>query len=349
MASRSARRHAEATARRARGRARPQRQGRGDPARALRAARHARLDPDRRRPRRPPAARRGRLRAVQITDAELREDVNVLNVVNFGGGSYVLYAEIHEDGTIEVDPEPYSRQLRPPGAAAARRGQGADRRDRPDRRPPARGRARERAREDRRGARRRPARAGPAGREQRRRRLQVARVVSRAISESKLLKLDYYKPNEDEFTRARRRALRARQRPRGLVRRGVRPGEGRRPPFPPRPRAQGDRRAQGLQAASRGRPGGRRRRLAAHRRGRGLADRARLDVARARALGARGPARQPGAVRRLGRSSSSPTRASPGSCAACSRRPATPRCSSPKTRAPPCWTAATRLRPAARA
>ena len=33
----------------------------------------------------------------------------MLNVVNFGGGSYVLYAEIdEEDGTIEVDPEPYS-------------------------------------------------------------------------------------------------------------------------------------------------------------------------------------------------------------------------------------------------
>ena len=45
---------------------------------------------------------------LQISDAELREDVNVLNVVNFGGGSYVLYAEVADDGTIEVDPEPYS-------------------------------------------------------------------------------------------------------------------------------------------------------------------------------------------------------------------------------------------------
>ena len=35
--------------------------------------------------------------------------MNVLNVVNFGGGSYVLYAEIkEEEGEIEVDPEPYS-------------------------------------------------------------------------------------------------------------------------------------------------------------------------------------------------------------------------------------------------
>jgi proteasome accessory factor BC len=46
---------------------------------------------------------------LQLSDEELREDVNVLNVVNFGGGSYVLYAEIKEDtGEIEVDPEPYS-------------------------------------------------------------------------------------------------------------------------------------------------------------------------------------------------------------------------------------------------
>ncbi|MEA2209656.1 MAG: proteasome accessory factor [Solirubrobacteraceae bacterium] len=46
---------------------------------------------------------------LQVSDEELREDVNVLNVVNFGGGSYVLYAEIDEQaGEIEVDPEPYS-------------------------------------------------------------------------------------------------------------------------------------------------------------------------------------------------------------------------------------------------
>ncbi|MDX6680674.1 MAG: proteasome accessory factor, partial [Solirubrobacteraceae bacterium] len=47
-------------------------------------------------------------RQMQISDAELREDINVLNVVNFGGGSYVLYAEITDGGEIEVDPEPYS-------------------------------------------------------------------------------------------------------------------------------------------------------------------------------------------------------------------------------------------------
>ena len=46
---------------------------------------------------------------MQLSEEELREDIEVLNVVNFGGGSYVLYAEIlEEEGEIEVDPEPYS-------------------------------------------------------------------------------------------------------------------------------------------------------------------------------------------------------------------------------------------------
>ena len=44
---------------------------------------------------------------LQISEQELREDINVLNVVNFGGGTYVLYAEVQGD-EIEVDPEPYS-------------------------------------------------------------------------------------------------------------------------------------------------------------------------------------------------------------------------------------------------
>ena len=32
----------------------------------------------------------------------------MLNVVNFGGGAYVIYAEVLPNGEIEVDPEPYS-------------------------------------------------------------------------------------------------------------------------------------------------------------------------------------------------------------------------------------------------
>ena len=45
--------------------------------------------------------------ALKVSDQELREDISVLNVVNFGAGTYVLYAEIHSDGSVEVDPEPY--------------------------------------------------------------------------------------------------------------------------------------------------------------------------------------------------------------------------------------------------
>ncbi|HEX3804957.1 MAG TPA: WYL domain-containing protein [Solirubrobacteraceae bacterium] len=44
---------------------------------------------------------------LKLSDQELQEDIAVLNVVNFGAGTYVLYAEILADGTVEVDPEPY--------------------------------------------------------------------------------------------------------------------------------------------------------------------------------------------------------------------------------------------------
>jgi proteasome accessory factor C len=45
--------------------------------------------------------------ALQVSEQELEEDIGVLNVVNFGAGSYVLYAEVQEDGMIMVDPEAY--------------------------------------------------------------------------------------------------------------------------------------------------------------------------------------------------------------------------------------------------
>ncbi len=43
---------------------------------------------------------------LELTGEELREDIELLNVVNFGGGTYVLYAEFVGD-EIEVDSEPY--------------------------------------------------------------------------------------------------------------------------------------------------------------------------------------------------------------------------------------------------
>lgn len=42
-----------------------------------------------------------------VTREELEEDIEVLNVVNFGGGSYVLFAQIDDD-EVTVDNEPYS-------------------------------------------------------------------------------------------------------------------------------------------------------------------------------------------------------------------------------------------------
>ncbi|MGZ8676101.1 MAG: WCX domain-containing protein, partial [Solirubrobacterales bacterium] len=46
------------------------------------------------------------LEKLHLSIEELRDDIDLLNVVNFGGGTYVLYAELHGD-EIEVDAEPY--------------------------------------------------------------------------------------------------------------------------------------------------------------------------------------------------------------------------------------------------
>ncbi len=137
---------------------------------------------------------------MQISDAELREDINVLNVVNFGGGSYVLYAEIDEDGAIEVDPEPYSDNFA-----------------RPARLLPVEAKALVAAIDligehlpegSLQSAREKivaalgsdPMQAGlhvaDAGGDDSR----VARVASEAINRRRLLRLDYYKSNEDEYT-----------------------------------------------------------------------------------------------------------------------------------------------------
>jgi proteasome accessory factor BC len=152
------------------------------------------------------AGRRGELldaaelcERLQISDRELREDIDVLNVVSFGGGTYVLYAEVLDDGTVEVDPEPY-----------------ADNFARPARLLPVEAKALVAAIDligehlpegSLTSAREKIVAA--LGEDPTERGLQVAdtggddsaiaRVVSAAISGSRLLRLDYYKPNEDEF------------------------------------------------------------------------------------------------------------------------------------------------------
>ncbi len=50
---------------------------------------------------------------LNVSRQELSEDIDVLNVVNFGGGTYVLYAEIAGD-EIEVDPDTYGENFARP-------------------------------------------------------------------------------------------------------------------------------------------------------------------------------------------------------------------------------------------
>ena len=138
---------------------------------------------------------------LQVSEGELREDIGVLNVVNFGGGSYVLYAEIDDDaGTIEVDPEPYSDNFA-----------------RPARLLPVEAKALVAAIDligehlpqgSLTSARAKIVRA--LGEDPMEQGLQVAhvgaddsdisRVVSKAISTHVLIELDYYKENEDEYS-----------------------------------------------------------------------------------------------------------------------------------------------------
>jgi proteasome accessory factor BC len=139
---------------------------------------------------------------LQLSDEELREDIEVLNVVNFGGGSYVLYAEIlEEEGQIEVDPEPYSDNF-----------------DRPARLLPVEAKALiaaidligEHIPEGSLTSAREKIVAA-LGEDPMDQGLQVAhghggddpdvaRRISRAIVQHRLVELDYYKENEDEFS-----------------------------------------------------------------------------------------------------------------------------------------------------
>jgi predicted DNA-binding transcriptional regulator YafY len=138
---------------------------------------------------------------LQLSGEELREDVNVLNVVNFGGGSYVLYAEIlEEEGEIEVDPEPYSDNF-----------------DRPARLLPVEAKALIAAIDlvgehipEGSLASAREKIVAALGQDPMEQGLQVAhatsddsevaRTISRGIVGHRLVELDYYKENEDEFS-----------------------------------------------------------------------------------------------------------------------------------------------------
>jgi len=136
---------------------------------------------------------------LELTDEELREDVELLNVVNFGGGTYVLYAEILGD-EIEVDSEPYGDNFA-----------------RPARLLPLEAKALIAAidlfgdhlpQSDLQSARRKIVKA--LGHDPSEEGLEiasagggdavVARRVNDAIAGSRVLELSYYKENEDQFT-----------------------------------------------------------------------------------------------------------------------------------------------------
>ena len=125
-------------------------------------------------------------------------------------------------------------------------------------------------------------------------------IVSRAIAERRLLSFEYYKENEDEFTTRRVEPYALINGREGWYLASFDPARDRRPALPPRPVQVGRRDRRDLRAAAGRRPRRRRRRLAADRRGPGFAPRPRVDLTRARALGARGARRDRRARGRLG-------------------------------------------------
>jgi predicted DNA-binding transcriptional regulator YafY len=135
-----------------------------------------------------------------ISDQELREDISVLNVVNFGAGTYVLYAEIGDDGMVDVDPEPYGDSFARPArllpveakalvAAIDLIGEHIPQGSLSS----VRQKVVAALGED-------PVHEGlqmaAPGRDD----AEIAGVVSRAISQRQLLSFEYYKENEDEFS-----------------------------------------------------------------------------------------------------------------------------------------------------
>lgn len=152
------------------------------------------------------AAKRGeRLRVselrqrLELTDEELREDVELLNVVNFGGGTYVLYAEILGD-EIEVDSEPYGDNFARPArllpleakalvAAIDLFGDHLPQSDLQSAREKIVAALGHDPSEE--GLEIASAGGGDAA---------VARTINDAIAQSRVLELSYYKENEDQFT-----------------------------------------------------------------------------------------------------------------------------------------------------
>jgi proteasome accessory factor BC len=137
---------------------------------------------------------------LKVSEQELREDISVLNLVNFGAGTYVLYAELGSDGNIEVEPEPYGDSFARPArllpveakalvAAIDLIGEHIPEGSLTSVREKVVGALGED-----------PVHEGlqiaaPGGDD-----AEIAAVVSRAISQRLMLSFEYYKENEDEFS-----------------------------------------------------------------------------------------------------------------------------------------------------
>ena len=139
---------------------------------------------------------------LELTDEELQEDIELLNVVNFGGGTYVLYAEVVGD-EIEVDSQPYGDNFARPArllpleakALVAAIDLFGDHLPQSNLQT-ARDKIVKALGHDPSEEGLEIASAGGGDAE-------VARLVNQAIAESRVLELSYYKENEDQFTERR--------------------------------------------------------------------------------------------------------------------------------------------------
>ena len=170
---------------------------------------------------------------LNISLEELREDLDVLNVVNFGGGTYVLYAEIAGD-RIEVDPDTYGDNFARPArllpleakALVAAIDLFGDHLPQSGLQT-ARGKIVEALGHD-------PSEEGleiAPGRDD----SSVVRTVNDAIQGHRVLELQLLQGERGRLRQARGRAVPAGQGTGGLVSRLLRPRPRRHPPLPPRP------------------------------------------------------------------------------------------------------------------
>ena len=287
------------------------------------------------------SAKRGRAAAgrgvcasgCELTDEELREDIDLLNVVNFGGGTYVLYAEIQGD-EIEVDSEPYGDNFARPARLLPLEAKalvaaidlfGDHLPAGPACRAPAR-------RSSTRSATTPPRRAWRSPRRRRRRR-GGARSSTRRSPPAGSLELQYYKENEDQFTKRTVEPYRLENGREGWYVECFDLDQTAMRHFKLDRIKEATVARRDVRAAARGRRAGRGRGLDDRRRGADRPGRPRLGLAGAGALAARGAHRGRGAGRRRRRRRAALTPGRRWLVREILRGAGDPLCSSPRTRA----------------